>query len=179
VTEIDALRRRVAQLERQIERLGRHGRSQFAIGRTTNVPVDTGGVQTVQVQLDALTIGDNLPMMYGTGFGGAPVVGTDVLVAFVEGSRSKGVVVASGNQTSRIKGLSAGDAWLGGHGFSIVINSGGIQVTGTITQTGDVDLTGNEKITGNVTIDGTLTVNGNVVVTGGSISVGGVVVTVP
>jgi phage gp45-like len=142
---------RVLWLEREVARLSRRIGSPFALARTTNAPDDSGAVQTVQAQLDPLSTRDGIPVMYHYGFGSVPPIGTDLHIAYLDGDRSKGIVIASGNQAARLSGKSPGDAWMAGHDFSIVINAGGINITGNVTHNGNYTLDGTMAITGALT----------------------------
>jgi len=138
------LEARIAMLERQIATLmGRRG-SPFALARSTLAVNDTGPVQTVQAQLDALSVRDGIPVLYGYGFTGSPPVAADLHVAFIDGDRSKAVAIASGHQTYRLRGLATGesaayDMW----GHFIKLGYGGITINGNVTVTGTLSNTGN------------------------------------
>src|SRR4051794_25255534 len=67
-----ALEARVAMLERQLASLLRRHGAPFALARSTLPVVDTGAVQTVQAQLDALSVREGIPVLYGYGVTGSP-----------------------------------------------------------------------------------------------------------
>jgi phage gp45-like len=142
------LEARVAMLERQLAAMTVRRGTPFALARSTLTVNDTGAVQTVQAQLDALSIRGNIPLLYGYGVTGSPPIGTDFHVAFLDGDRSKAVITASGHQTYRLKGLGVGDSalydirgaycWLTSAGPSIngagnpTLVTGDLHVTGAI-----------------------------------------------
>ena len=99
-------------------------------------------MQTVQAQLDALSTRDNIPVLYHYGFFGAPPVGADLHVAFLDGDRSKAVVIASNHQSHRMTGVAPGDAGLFAQGAIIHLKSGGIAMTGNVMLTGNLSVTG-------------------------------------
>ncbi len=86
--------------------------SPFALARTTTNTNDGGPVQTVQARLDALSVRDKIPLLYGFGMTASPPIGADLHVAFLDGDPSKAVAIASGHQTYRLRGLGAGDSAL-------------------------------------------------------------------
>ena len=143
------LEARISQLERicaaqarQIAGLMQRKGTHFALGRSTMNVNDSGAVQTVQVQLDALSIRDNIPILYHHGFFSAPPIGTDLHVAFLDGDRSKAVIIASNHQSYRMTGAAPGDAGLYAQGQAIHLTSGGIAITGNVTLTGNLSVSG-------------------------------------
>jgi phage gp45-like len=151
------LEARVATLERQIDTLLRRQGSPFAFARSTMSVNDTGAVQTVQAQLDALSIRDNIPLLYGYGVTGSPPVSADLHIAFLDGDRSKAVIVASGHQTYRLKGLAVGDSALyDSRGHQVWLTPAGITLTGNVAHAGNYTLTGNLSVIGNVSATGSV-----------------------
>jgi phage gp45-like len=144
------LAQKVAALERQIDALSRRRGSPFALARSTLNVNDTGAVQTVQAQLDALSVRDNIPLLYHYGFFSAPPIGADLHVAFLDGDRSKAVVIATNHQSYRMKGVAPGDAGLYAQGALIHLTEAGIAVAGDVAHTGNYTLTGNLSVTGSV-----------------------------
>jgi phage gp45-like len=142
------LEARVAALERQIDMLTRRRGSPFALGRSTLAVSDTGPVQTVQMRLDALSVADNMPVLYGFGVTGSPPIGTDMKVAFLDGDRKKGLVIASGHQTYRLRGLGVGDSalydirganfWLASAGPTVNCAGNPMTINGDLHVTGAV-----------------------------------------
>jgi phage gp45-like len=145
-----SLEQRIAALERQVDRLARRDGTPHALGRTTMAADDSGPVQTVQVRFDALSIGDDVPIMYHHGFFSSPPIGTDMHVTFLNGDRSKAVNNASNHQPSRFKGASPGDAGLYAQGVLFHLTAGGILVTGNLIQTGDITQTGSISASGSI-----------------------------
>jgi phage baseplate assembly protein V len=85
-------------------------RMQLVVGRgrvtTSN---DTKTAQMLQVRLGAMETRDATPRLAEFGFTSAPPIGADVIVVFVGGDRSNGVVIATGHQSSRPTGLQPGE----------------------------------------------------------------------
>lgn len=73
---------------------------------------DTDGIQIMQVKLSATETRDGLPRFADFGFSSNPPAGSDALVAFVAGDRSKGIVIGTCHQQSRPQGLSPGESIL-------------------------------------------------------------------
>ena len=142
------LEARIAMLERQVTALMRRRGTPFALARSTLAADDTGPVQKVQAQLDALSVRDGMPVLYGFGVTGVPPEGTDLHVAFLDNDRSKAVVVAGGHQGYRLRGLGTGDSalydirgasfWLGAGGPSVNCAGQPMTVTGDLHVTGQV-----------------------------------------
>lgn len=134
----------------------------IGVGRAKTTD-DTGAVQIVQAQLSAKELPD-LKRLSEYGFASRLPPGSDVIAVFRTGERSNGAIIASGNQTFRLKLENDGevaihDAW----GRSIWFKkTGGIVVegadqpilvhgTGTLT----IDMP-NVHLTGNLLVDGTI-----------------------
>jgi hypothetical protein len=147
---IAMLAQKVASLERQVDALSRRRGSPFALARSTMNVNDGGAVQTVQAQLDALSVRDNIPLLYHYGFFSAPPVGADLHVAFLDGDRSKAVVIATNHQSYRMKGIAPGDAGLFAQGAIVHLSAAGIGLTGNVAHAGNYTLTGNLSVTGSV-----------------------------
>ncbi len=140
------LERRVAMLERMVATLTRRQGASIGFSRSTAPPIDTGAVQTIQGQMDALSLRDGMPVLFHYGFSSAMPVGGDKVVAYLDATRSSPVVVATGHQAYRLTGLATGevaiyDMWgrsvkLGASG--IAVNCGGVPMT----ITGDLHVTG-------------------------------------
>lgn len=141
----------IAALERRLERLERRTGSPFALSKLTMPADDSGVVQMMQVQLDPLSTRDGVPVLYHHGFFSSPPPGADLHVSFIDGNRSKAVIVATGHQTYRFKGAASGDAGLFAQGQLIHLNSGEITIKGPIGHTGNYTLTGNLTVTGAIT----------------------------
>ncbi len=63
-------------------------------------------------------------------------------VAFLDGDRSKAVVIASNHQSYRMTGAAPGDAGLHAQGQTIHLTSSGIAIAGNVTLTGNLSVTG-------------------------------------
>jgi len=142
----DALTR-IAALERRLARLERGTAQRIAFARSTAPASDSGAVQTVQGQVDAVSARDAMPVMYHYGFTASLPPGGDHVVVYRGADRSSGVVIATGHQSYRMTGLASGemaiyDMWgrsvkLGATG--ITINANGVPV---VLQ-GDLHVSGN------------------------------------
>jgi phage gp45-like len=137
---------KVAALERDAATQSLPRAAPFALGRTTLAVNDTGPVQTVQARLNALSVRDGIPVLYGFGFTGSPPIGTDVHVAFLNGNPSKSLVIAGSHQTFRLRGLSVGDSALYDiRGAYLWLTSAGPAINGAglpTTVNGDLHVTG-------------------------------------
>lgn len=78
-------------------------------GRITTVN-DAGPVQLVQATLNDREVRDTTPRVAEFGFASNPPAGADVILLFVGGERSNGVVIASNHQQSRPKNLQPGES---------------------------------------------------------------------
>ncbi|MEX3691890.1 phage baseplate assembly protein V [Paraburkholderia sp. BR14263] len=103
----------------------------LVIGRgRVSTASDSGPVQLVQVQVNDLETIDNVRRLAEFGFTSMLPDGTDVVMAFIGGDRSNGVIVGSNHQQSRPTGLKAGESML----FSLdgkrvyMTASGGIEI---------------------------------------------------
>jgi len=162
-----------------IERIWRRVLLVVGRGRATVVN-DRGTVQRLQVNLGALELHDALPRLAEYGLTSVPPVGSDVVVLFVGGDRSNGVVVATGHQGSRKTDLSPGEVALYDDlGLSvhltrtgIVIKGGGLPVkitdTNLITLDSDVAVTGALSVKKSISGSADITAAGDVSDQGGS-----------
>lgn len=73
---------------------------------------DSRSAQMVQVSLNDEETRDGTPRIAEFGLTSVPPVGSDVLVVFLGGDRTKGVVVATGHQASRPLSLKPGETML-------------------------------------------------------------------
>ncbi len=147
MSDLDA---RVAMLERMVASLSRRLGSTVGFARSTAAPIDTGAIQTVQGRMDALSVRDNMPVLFHYGFSSSMPVGGDKVVNYLNGDRSTGVVVATGHQSYRIKGLVTGevavyDMWgrsikLGASGPVVDCNGAPLQILNCGTLTADATL---------------------------------------
>ena len=74
--------------------------------------VDSGGIQTMQVGLLAGEVADRVERFQSYGLSAVPPPGGDVLVAFVQGNRDHGVVVAVNDRGSRPRSRALGETEL-------------------------------------------------------------------
>jgi phage baseplate assembly protein V len=100
-----------AHLLGAIERIGRRVMTVIGRGRKTTGN-DAGNVQMLQVRLGADEVRDNTPRLAEFGFASMPPDGADLIVLFVGGDRSNGVIIASGDITTRMKNLAPGESAL-------------------------------------------------------------------
>lgn len=91
---------------------------------------DSGGVQMMQVKLNALETRDNTPRVSEFGHASNPPVGSDAIVCFLGGDRSNGVVLGTVHQLSRPRNLAPGETMIYSQdGKSVYLTaSGGIVV---------------------------------------------------
>lgn len=94
-----------------MERLWRRVQLMSSWGRVT-FSDDSRSAQLLQVKLNDSETRDDTPRIAEFGLTSRPPEGSDVLVVFLGGDRSKGVVVATAHQASRPKGLLVGEAML-------------------------------------------------------------------
>lgn len=129
---------------------------------------DSGSVQIVQVQLGPLETNDCLRLAE-FGFTSNPPVGSDVAAVFIAGDRSNGIIIATGNQTLRLKNLLPGESalydalgkyvYLTENGIEIEANGQPVTVnnasTVTVNAATEVVLnTPNLQVNGNITASG-------------------------
>lgn len=140
----------------------------FGRGRVTVVD-DTGTVQIMQVQMNAIETPDNRYRIAEFGFTSNPPIGSDVVALHMAGDRSSGAVVATNHQQSRPTGLAAGESMLYSQdGKQVYMTaSGGIVVE---AKGQDVVVNDARNVTWNCSGDFTLNCGGkfNVVAPGGS-----------
>lgn len=121
-------------------------RLMLLIGRgRVNTVDDSGNVQKMQAQLGADEIVDNIARLAEYGFTSNPPPGSDVVIAFIAGERSNGVVIATGNQKFRMKALASGDVAIYDlRGQSVLLGPGGIRMTAPVAESsGDLVSGGN------------------------------------
>ena len=94
-----------------MERLWRRVQLMSSWGRVT-FSDDSRSAQLLQVKLNDSETRDDTPRIAEFGLTSRPPDGSDVLVVFLGGDRSKGVVVATAHQASRPKGLLTGETML-------------------------------------------------------------------
>ncbi|SEJ21756.1 phage baseplate assembly protein V [Azotobacter beijerinckii] len=80
-------------------------------GRVT-VSDDSRSAQVLQVKLNNAETRDGTPRLGEFGIASRPPAGADVIVVFAGGDRSKGVVIATGDQGTRPRNLAIGESML-------------------------------------------------------------------
>ena len=143
----------------------------FGIGRQTADTNETPNTPTVQVALAADELRSDVPIMQEYGLASRPVPGSDLLVAFIGGDRTRGVVVATGDQRGRPRDLQPGEVclfhpstgsriWLKADG-SIALNPANNKVTTPGDFTAGGTITGNEVVAQGVKLTNHAHSNGN------------------
>jgi phage baseplate assembly protein V len=94
-----------------IERIGRRILTMIGRGRKTTGD-DSGNVQMLQVKLGADEVRDKTPRLAEFGLASMPPDGADLVVLFIGGDRSNGVIIASGDIATRMKNLQPGESAL-------------------------------------------------------------------
>ncbi|VVD75198.1 baseplate assembly protein [Pandoraea horticolens] len=94
-----------------VQRVVRRALTAFARALISAVN-DSGGVQVVQIALSSTEVRDGTPRIAEFGFSSNPPAGSDGVVAFLGGDRTKGIVIGTGHQPSRPKGLKPGESIL-------------------------------------------------------------------
>ncbi|MFM0689230.1 phage baseplate assembly protein V [Paraburkholderia strydomiana] len=127
----------------ELNRLGRRILLLMARGAIALVD-DTKGVQTLQVRLNALELIPDVPRYAEYGFTSNPPEGTQALIAFKNGDRNDGFVIATSNAKYRMKPLATGEVAIhDSRGQSVYLTEAGIVVDGggnpiTFTNTPEV-----------------------------------------
>lgn len=126
-----------------IDRIARRVMAAIGVGRLTAATIESGPVQQMQVAFPGSVSGGpdlkEMPSLQTFGFRSSPIAGADVVAVFLSGDRSKGVVIASGDQRYRVTVLASGDAVMeDAFGHAVHMSTAGIAVLGTLTVTGDV-----------------------------------------
>ncbi|HDL6957006.1 TPA: phage baseplate assembly protein [Yersinia enterocolitica] len=91
----------------QLSTLYRQIKMLLGIGRVTAFD-DSDGVQTVQYQT-ALEVHSDTPRLAEFGFSSGLPAGSDVVIGFLGGDRSSGMIVASNHASYRHMGLNTGE----------------------------------------------------------------------
>jgi len=124
------------------------------VGRGRIGVVNDGDViQRVQLTTNALETIDNMLRVAEYGFASNPPSGTDAVAVFIGGDRSAGLIIATNNQTYRLKGLASGDAAIyDSRGQSVWLTTEGIVVNGaglplTVNNTPTVTVNASSKVT--------------------------------
>ena len=121
-------------------------------GRITGVD-DARAAQVLQVKLGADETKDGTPRAAEYGFVSMPPLGTDAIVIFIGGERTNGVVIATNNQTFRMRNLANGEVAIhDDKGRFVLLGAAGIHVQGndspiTAETTSDVTVTAGGDLT--------------------------------
>ncbi|GCE81848.1 phage baseplate assembly protein domain-containing protein [Komagataeibacter oboediens] len=143
----------------------------LGIGRQTANTNETPNTPTVQAALAAGEMKADLPIMQEYGLASRPVPGSDLVIAFIGGDRTRGVVIATGDQRGRPKDLQPGEVclfhpstgsrvWLKADG-SIALDPANNKVTTPGDFTAGGTITGNEVIAHGIKLSGHVHTNGN------------------
>jgi len=170
-----------------LDRIGRRILTTIGRGRLT-AGDDTGNVQLLQVQLGANEVRDNTPRLAEFGFTSNPPIGADLVVLFVGGDRSNGVIIASGDISTRLKNLRPGESALydsiGKHVYlkadQIEVNANGQPVniinatTVTIDASSDVTVNCGGNLVANATGSATITAGADATISAtGAVAING------
>lgn len=145
-----------------LERLGRRMAMALGLGRQTADTNEAASTPTLQVALADEEIRSDVPVVQQAGFRSRPLPGSDIVVLFQGGDRTRGVAIATGDQRSYPRDLQPGDVclyhlqtdaqvWLKADGSVAISTSGKVNVsaqeaafncpitcTSTITAQGDI-----------------------------------------
>jgi len=92
---------------------------------------DTGSVQMLQARLSVLELVPDIPRFAEYGFTSNPPSGTQVVIAFKNGDRNDGIVIATSNAEFRMKALATGEVAISDNrGQSVYLSAAGIVVKG-------------------------------------------------
>lgn len=169
----------LAQLARSVERIGRRVLTTISRGKVKTGD-DTGDVQRLQIKLGDNEVRDNTLRMAEFGFASMPPVGADVVVLFVGGDRSNGVIIATGDIASRMKNMKPGESaiydsqgkqiYLSQDGLVINANNQAVTINDaqqvTINSSDGIALNDNVTISKDLTIQGSVNVDGEVTASG-------------
>jgi phage baseplate assembly protein V len=153
-----------------LDRIGRRVMTMVAGGRKTTGR-DDGNVQLLQARLGEAEVRDDLPRLAEFGFASMPPDGSDLVVLFVGGDRSNGVVIASGHIATRMRNLQPGESALyHADGKHVYLKADRIEVDAkgqlvNVINASDVNVTASGTVTVNaagVTINCDVAVNGSV-----------------
>ncbi len=137
-------------------RVARRVAMALGIGRQTADTDESQTTATVQVALPGGELRSDVPLVQLYGYASRPVPGSDLIVVFQGGDRSRGVAIASGDQRGRPTDLQPGEVclyhprtgsriWMKADGSILIApQNGKTALTGDLTVSGAV--TGNEVI---------------------------------
>jgi phage gp45-like len=107
---------------------------------------DTGPVHRAQVRGFPPETIDNMPVLQIYGLASHAMPGSDGMAIFATGDRSNGVIVATGNQQYRLRGLNAGEVALYDNAGNVVRLASGGNIAITCAGPGNVTLTCPTKV---------------------------------
>jgi phage gp45-like len=109
-----------------------HRRILMAIGKLTITATDDSGpVHRAQARGFPMETIDAMPVLQIYGLASHAMPGSDAMAIFAEGDRSKGVIIATGNQQYRLRSLKAGEVALYDNAGNIVklAAGGNVEIT--------------------------------------------------
>ncbi|GAB31459.1 putative bacteriophage related protein [Acetobacter pasteurianus subsp. pasteurianus LMG 1262 = NBRC 106471] len=153
-----------------LQRLGRRVMMALGLARQTSDTDESRSTPTMQLALAAGEMRSDVPLLQEYGFRSRPTSGCDAAVLFQGGDRTRGVVIATGDQRHPPPGLQRGEVCVFSPtmGSSIIMKAdgsisidagekkinvacGGMNVSGDITSTGTI--TGQKDVmAGNISL---------------------------
>lgn len=133
-----------------MQRFGARISMALGIGRQTADTDESQGTAALQAALPHGELRSDVPLVQQFGFASRPIAGSDVIVLFQSGDRTRGVAVATGHQPSRPKDLQPGEVclfhplsgsriWLKADGSILIDPSNGkVLLDGALTTTGSI-----------------------------------------
>ena len=122
---------------------------------------DAGSVQTVQVRLSGAEVLDDVPRLAEYGFQSNPPAGDDKVVLFIGGNLTDGVVIATGHQLYRMRGLATGEVSISDDkGQRVFLSAAGIRIEGG-TLPMQINASAGLTINANTVFHGTVMANGH------------------
>ena len=144
----------------QLEQLWFRLRS-VVMGARVSYVDDSGPVQLAQARVSANMTRDQLPRLAEYGFQSVPPVGADVVMLHLAGEQTTGVIIATGHQTYRLRGLSSGEVAISDDkGQKVYLSAAGIRIEGGSLPV-QINASAGLTINANTTINGTVTANGH------------------
>lgn len=131
---------------------------------------DSKSAQLLQLKLNDSETRDGTPRIAEFGFASRPPTGSDVVIVFLAGDRSKGVVIATAHQASRPTNLLEGESMLYDlWGKSIYLT----ETEGLIVEAGGAPVTVNNATTVTINAADAVQMNTPVLRVSGDIEAGG------
>jgi phage baseplate assembly protein V len=114
----------------QLHKLGR--RMLLMVGRgSLTLTDDTAPVQLMQARMNGAEVIPEIPRFAEYGLTSNPPAGTQVVIAFKNGDRNDGIVIATSNAKYRMKALKTGEVAIhDDKGQSVYLSAAGIVVNG-------------------------------------------------